>query len=192
MFDIWAATEMQCFATKTCRRALNRSTTIPARRACRDGRRNICLKSQQIYWNSRFWPKSRFHDRTWPCKVACQTNIPRHHARTKMLSGYVSANWRADIANDFQYPELWSNTWLFYPTILLTFFSLRRPGARRELLRQHKESCLQAIPKISSRGKACLGSNSSLGSKRQALKFAEGQTMLHLGSLILRDFHVRP
>ena len=47
------------------------------------------------------------------------------------------------------------------------------------------------ISKISSHGKACLDSNSSLESKPQALILAEEQAMIHLSSLIPRDFHFR-
>ena len=87
------------------------------------------------------------HDRPWRCKIWCQTNFPKHHAPTKMLSKYVSANWRVNIANDSQDPKLWTETWIFYPENLLTDFRLRHPGARTNLFERWAEPSLQTILK---------------------------------------------
>ena len=81
----------------------------------------IWSASEFGYFSARGWPptlifpkhfkNADFHDRPWLCKISCQTNSSKHGAPTKMISEYVSTNWRAETANDFQDPELWSNTW---------------------------------------------------------------------------------
>ena len=49
-----------------------------------------------------------------PKKILCQKKTT-HNAQTKLLNKYTSANWRADIANDFQDSELWSKTLFYHP-----------------------------------------------------------------------------
>ena len=88
---------------------------------------------------------SRCHDRPWPCKVSCQTNVPRHHTRTKMLSKRVSTNWRTEIAYDFQDPELWIKTHFCHPKFLSAFSGFDSPGLEQYYFDERAKPSLQVI-----------------------------------------------